>query len=171
MSRENSFTHNVGTGGDGSGLVCCFAGRGGRGDLGEPESHGSGIKVYDGLGECASKRNLSMQGVESPNFEEFRWMSIAVEALLHGSPGVSEPPDEAVERLASRGTDTGIEPEQEKRERAVALAKAVGTAVCKLRCRMFCWPGVGRGFKRSWTGNGTLFGAAFEATRLPVSSR
>ena len=40
MPRENSFTHNVGTGGDGFGLVRCFAGLGGRGDLGKPNSRG-----------------------------------------------------------------------------------------------------------------------------------
>ena len=34
--------HNVGTGVDGSGLVCCFAGQGERCDLGEPDSRGSG---------------------------------------------------------------------------------------------------------------------------------
>ena len=42
MLRENSFTHNVGTGGDGSGVVRCFAWQGGCGDLGEPNSRGSG---------------------------------------------------------------------------------------------------------------------------------
>ena len=41
MPRENSFIHNVGTGGDGSGHVRYFAGQGGRSDLGEPDSRGS----------------------------------------------------------------------------------------------------------------------------------
>ena len=41
MLRENSFTHNLGTGGDGSGLVRCFAEQGGRGELGESDSRGS----------------------------------------------------------------------------------------------------------------------------------
>ena len=36
MPCENSLTHNVGNGGDGSGLVHCFARQGGSGDLGEP---------------------------------------------------------------------------------------------------------------------------------------
>ena len=41
MPRKNSFTHSVRTGGDGSGLLRCFAGQGGRGDLGESNSRGS----------------------------------------------------------------------------------------------------------------------------------
>ena len=56
-------------------------------------------------------------------------MSIAVEALPQRGPDAPEPPDEAVERLVSRGPDdVGMEPEQEEHERAVALAKAVETA-------------------------------------------
>ena len=54
-------------------------------------------------------------------------MSIAVEALLQRDPGVPEPPDEAVELLVSRRPDMVMEPEQEERKRAVALAKAVET--------------------------------------------
>ena len=87
-----------------------------------------GINVYDSLGECAHQRNLSVQVVESPNLKERRRVSIAVEALLQRGPGAPEPPDEAVERLVSRGPDMGMEPEQEERERAVALTKAVETA-------------------------------------------
>ena len=90
-----------------------------------------GIDVYDSLGECAHKRNLSVQGVELPNFKECRRVSIAVEALLQRSPGAPEPSDEALERLVSRGLDMGMEPEQEERERAVALAKAVETAAAR----------------------------------------
>ena len=41
-----------------------------------------GINVYDSLGECARKRNLSVQGVESPNFKEYRRMTITLEVLL-----------------------------------------------------------------------------------------
>ena len=52
------------------------------------------------------------EGVESPNFKESRWVSIAVEALLQRGPGAPEPPDEAVERLVSRGPDIYMEPEQ-----------------------------------------------------------
>ena len=29
-----------------------------------------GINVYDSLGECTRKRNLSVLGVESPNFKD-----------------------------------------------------------------------------------------------------
>ena len=87
-----------------------------------------GINVYNSLGECMRKRNLSVQGVESPNFKECRWVSIAVDALLQRAPGAPEPPDEAVERLVSRGPDMGMELEQQERERAVALAKTVETA-------------------------------------------
>ena len=43
-------------------------------------------------------------------------------------PGARKPPDEAVERLVSHGPDMGMEPEQEERESAVALAKAAETA-------------------------------------------
>ena len=62
-----------------------------------------GINVYDMLGECARKRNLSVQGVESPNSKGFRRVSIAVEALLQGGPGAPGLPDEVVELLVSRG--------------------------------------------------------------------
>ena len=95
--------------------------------LGNPNLAALGIGVSDSLGECAHKRNLSIQGVELPNFKECRRVSIALEALLQRGPA-SEPPDEAVDRLASRGHDMGMEPEQEERERAVALAKAMETA-------------------------------------------
>ena len=97
--------------------------------LGSPTLAALGIDVYDSFGECARKRNLSVQGVESPNFKECRRMSIAVEALLQRGPGATDLPDDAVERLVSRGPDMCMEPEQEERERAVALAKAVETAV------------------------------------------
>ena len=86
-----------------------------------------GINVYDSLDECARKRNLSVQVVETPNFKACRWVSIAVEALLQRGPDGPEPPDETVERLASRGPDIGMEPEQEGGQRAVALAKAMET--------------------------------------------
>ena len=64
--------------------------------------------LCDSVGECARKRNLSVQGVESPNFNQCRQMSIAVEALLQRGPGASKPPGEPVERLVSRGPDMGI---------------------------------------------------------------
>ena len=38
-------------------------------------------------------------------------MNITVEALLQGGPGALEPPDEAVERLVSLGSDMGMEAE------------------------------------------------------------
>ena len=40
------------------------------------------MNVYGSLGECARKRNLSVQGEESPNFKEYQRVSIAVGALL-----------------------------------------------------------------------------------------
>ena len=95
---------------------------------GSPTLAALGINVYESLGECARNRNLSIQGVESANFKECRRVSIAFEALLQRGPGTPEPPDEAVERLVSRGPDMGMEPKQEEQERAVALAKAVKTA-------------------------------------------
>ena len=96
--------------------------------LGSPTLAALGINVYDSLGECTRKRNLSVQGVESPNFKECRRVSIVVETLLQRDPGAPEPPDEAVEWLVSRGPDMGMKLEQEERERAVALAKAMKTA-------------------------------------------
>ena len=51
-----------------------------------------------------------------------------MEALLHRGPGDPEPPDDAVKRLLSRGPDMGMEPEQEERKHAVALARTVETA-------------------------------------------
>ena len=54
-------------------------------------------------------------------------MSIALEALLQRGQGVPESPDEAVERLVSRGPDMGMEPEQQEHERAAALAKTADT--------------------------------------------
>ena len=128
MPRENSFIHSVETGGGGSGLVRYFSGQRGRGILGSPTFAALGIDVCDSLGECARKRYLPVQGVESPNFKECRRVSIVVEALLQRGPGAPEPPDEAVERLVPRGPDMGKKPEQEERERAVALAKTVKTA-------------------------------------------
>ena len=55
-------------------------------------------------------------------------MGIAVEALLQHGPGTLEPPNEAVERLVSGVPDISMNPKQEERERAVALAKRVETA-------------------------------------------
>ena len=51
-----------------------------------------------------------------------------MDALLQHDPGALEPPDEAVERLVSRGPDMGMKPEEAEREHAVALAKGVKTA-------------------------------------------
>ena len=121
--------------------------------------------MYVSLGECARKRNLSVEGVESPNFKECRRVIIAVEVLLQRGPGAPEPPDEAVERLVSRGPDMGMEPEQGERERAVVLAKAVKTTAGN-----GLLAGGGLGSARSWIGTGTLFGAAYVATRLSVSN-
>ena len=84
-----------------------------------------GINVFYSLGRCLRKCNLSVQGVESSNSKEFWRANIAVEVLLQRGPGTPDTPNEAVERLVSREPDTGMEPEQEERERGVALAKAV----------------------------------------------
>ena len=51
------------------------------------------------------------------------------------------------------------------RERAVTLAKAVETVAAN------GLSAGGGGCARSWIGIGTLFGAAFEVTRLPVLRR
>ena len=61
----------------------------------------------------------------------------------------------------------GMEPEQEERKQAVALAKAVEIAAVN----GLSAEGVRRGCARSWMGTGTLFGAAFVVSRLPVYSR
>ena len=97
--------------------------------LGIPTLAALKIIVYDSYGECSSKRSLFVQGVESPKFKKGRWVSIAVKALLQRGPGAPGPPDEAVERLVSRGPHKDVEPEQEEPECAVALAKAVETAM------------------------------------------
>ena len=60
----------------------------------------------------------------------------------------------------------GMEPEQEERERAVALAEAKKNAAANGLSA-----GVRRGCARSWIGTGILFASAFMVTRLPVSSR
>ena len=168
MPRENSFIHNVATGGDGSDLVRCLPGKEDVVILGSPTLVALAINVYDNLGKCARKRTLSLsaQGVESTNFKECRRVSIAVEALLQRGPGAPEPPGEAVERLVSREPDMGMEPEQE--ERAVALAKAMETAAANV---LSAGGEARQGCARSWIGTGMLFGAAFVVTRLPVSSR
>ena len=84
--------------------------------------------MYDSLGECAGERNLSIQGLELLKFKECRRTGIAMEALLQRGPGGPELLDEAGERLVSRGTGMGMEPEQVERERTVDLVKAVETA-------------------------------------------
>ena len=97
--------------------------------LGGPILAALRISVYDSLGECARKCNLFVKSVESPNFKEYRRVSIAGEALLQHGPGASESLYETAERLVSRGADMGMESEQEAREHAVAFAKAVETAL------------------------------------------
>ena len=47
--------------------------------------------------------------------------------MLQRGLGAVEPPDEVVERLVTRGADMGMKPEQEERQRAVALAKTEET--------------------------------------------
>ena len=56
-----------------------------------------------------------------------------------------------------------MEPDQEKRERAVALAEAVETAAANV-----FRPWVGQGCARSWIGTGMLFGATFKVTHPPA---
>ena len=51
--------------------------------LGSPTLAALRLNVHDSGGECARKHNLSVQGVESPNFKESRRVSIAVEAPLY----------------------------------------------------------------------------------------
>ena len=124
--------------------------------LGSPTLAALGNNVYD---------TLANTGLESPNFKECRRVSIAVEALQQRDPGAPEPPDEAVERLVSRGSDMSIEPGREEREHAVALAMQ-----WRLQRRIVCRPRVRRGCARSWIGTGMRFGAAFVVIHLPVSS-
>ena len=61
MPLENSFTHNVGTGG------YILPGKKKVVILGSPTLVALGINVYDSLGECARKRNLSVQDVGLPD--------------------------------------------------------------------------------------------------------
>ena len=53
------------------------------------------ITMYVSLDECMHEHDLSVQGVESPNFKKCRRVSIAVEALLQRGPGGPKLPDEA----------------------------------------------------------------------------
>ena len=138
MPRENSFTRNVETEDDGSGLVRCFAGQGRRDDLGSPILAALGTNVYGSLGECAHKRNFSVQGVESPNFRGCPRVSIAVEALLQHGPGAPEPPGEAVE-LGADLTSTW------NQKRRGASAPSSWPKQWRLRRCTVCSPGVGRG--------------------------
>ena len=48
--------------------------------LGSPTLAALGIDGYDSLGECARKRNLSVQGIEPLNLKEYQRVSIAAEA-------------------------------------------------------------------------------------------
>ena len=112
--------------------------------LGSPTLTALGSNVYDSLGECVRERNLSVRGVESPNLIECRRVSIAVEALLQRGPGIPKASNEAVKRLVSRGSDMGIESEQEEHERTVSLAKVVETAAVNDFS-----VGGGRGYARS----------------------
>ena len=96
--------------------------------LGSPTLATQGVNLNDSLGEFSLHRNLSVQSVEWPSFKECRRVSIVVEALLQRGLGAPKPPDKAVERLVSLGPDMCMEPEQEKRVRAVALVKVVESA-------------------------------------------
>ena len=131
MPRENNLTHNVAIGGMDPVSYAVLSGKEDVVILGSPTVAALGINVYDSLGECASKNNTSVQGVESRNFNECRRESIALKALLQRGPGAPEPPDEAVNRLVSRkpgGPDMGMEPEQEEPERAIVLGMAAETS-------------------------------------------
>ena len=123
VPRENSLTHDVGV------SYVVLLGKDDVVMLESPTYAALGINVYDSLCECARKRNLSVQGVESRNFKECQRVSIAMEALIWRGPGAPEPQHEAVERLVYREPAMGMEPEREERERAIALTKAVETAV------------------------------------------
>ena len=120
--------------------------------FGSPTLTVLGTNMHGSFGECARKRKLSAQDVKSLNFKEYRRVSIAVEALLQHDPGASEPADEAVKRLVSRGSD--INTEQSKRS---ASAPSPESRQWRLRRQMVCRPGVRRGCARSWIGPGTFF--------------
>ena len=68
-------------------LYAVLPGNEDMGILGSPTLAALGTNVHDILDECARKRKLSVQGVESSNFKQ-RWrVSITVEALLQRGPG------------------------------------------------------------------------------------
>ena len=123
------------------------------------------INVHDSV-ECARKRNFSVQVEESPNYNECRRVSIVVEALLQRDPGAPEPPVKTVERLVSGRPDMGTEPEQEERERAITLAKAVETATA-YRLSAGVEARLREILDRLWN----VFRCGLRVTRLPVSSR
>ena len=139
MPRENGFTHNVGTGGMDPVSYAVLPGKEDGVFSGSPTLVALGSNVYDSLGKCVLKYNLSVQGVESPNFKEYRRLSSAVEALLQRGPGAPEPPDEVIERI-SRGPDMGMEPEQKERAHRRLWPRQL-----KLWQRTVCRPGVERG--------------------------
>ena len=82
MPRENSFTEMWGPVVMDPVSYAVLPGKENVVILGSTVFAALGINVYNSFGECARKRNLSVQGVESPNSKECRRVSIAVEALL-----------------------------------------------------------------------------------------
>ena len=104
--------------------------------MGSPTLTALGMDVYGSLGECVRKRDLSVRGVELPNFKEYRRVSIGMEALLrcpqvHQSRRMRPSSDWFL-----AGPDMSVEPEKEERERAIALTKAVEIAATRLRKKL-----------------------------------
>jgi len=71
-----------------------------------------GIDVYDSLGARA-RASAKMAGVETAAYQQCRRVSLSVDALQQVDAR-EEQPDEAVERLAERGPDIGMSPEEEE---------------------------------------------------------
>ena len=95
--------------------------------LGNPTLKALGIDVYDSLGARARER-AGLAGVETASYKQCRRVSLSVEALQHVDTRDGESADEAVERLASRGPDVGMSPDEEAAARAEALKHAVSKA-------------------------------------------
>ena len=83
-----------------------------------------GSDVYDILGtrarECAA-----LTGVDTAAYRQCRRVIVSVDSLQQQQCGAPEEPDEAVERLMARGPKIDMSPEEELRDRCVALEEVV----------------------------------------------
>ena len=95
--------------------------------IGRPVLKRFGIDVHDMADAMAREgHEARIAGVDSPQVSDARRVTLSVDALQGADrDGV---PDEAVERLASRGPDMVMSPAEEEQGREEALAAAVESA-------------------------------------------